>query len=79
MGNELSFIDYKEVTNIIEKKISDNCIYETEDNESAFQEWKINGDCFDIYYLSKSIDILIEDNMKNDFESKTKLRLEEIN
>ncbi len=79
MNNSLTFVDFKEITNTIEKNLSNNQVQTEEDSESAMQEYNVGKDSIDIYYTQKDVQVLMDINLKKDFESKTKLKLEEIN
>ncbi|MCK5624740.1 hypothetical protein KAI04_02770 [Candidatus Pacearchaeota archaeon] len=79
MNNSLSFVDFKEITNTIEKNISNNQIQTEEDSESAMQEYKVGKNSIYIYYTKNDVQVLMDNKLKQKFESKTKLILEEIN
>jgi len=78
IGDELSILDYKELTKTIEEKFSDYLVQEEISSEDIMQEWWANGNSLFLYYKKDSIEVLIDEETKDDFESKTKLKLEEI-
>jgi len=79
IGNELSIIDYNKVKKNVKKNFSSNLIYEGGDHNSTLQSWKSGGRDFLLLYDRNFINISINEKFKEDFENKTKLKLEEIN
>jgi hypothetical protein len=77
MNTLLNFTDYREVTGVIEKVFTNNRQFDGKSGV-AMQEFSIDKDSFYIYYNKENINIFIDSNLKKNFESKTKLRLEEV-
>jgi hypothetical protein len=82
MGNDLSITDYREVTGVIEKRFAKDLIFNREGNNRNYQTWSTYPlELFNVFYGQKEITITNHSkvaNFKKNFESKTKLKLEEI-